>query len=104
MANATAEATEREAGQCLGVTVRTPAGVSSAFAIKRNDTAEELTDRSVEFFVSREMLEPGPFRLGLVRQGEIVDLEAEDRLGHEGVVEGDVLHLITCEDQVDGLA
>jgi hypothetical protein len=104
MANATAEATEREAGPCLGVTVRTPAGASSAFAINHNDTAEELTDRSVAFFVSRELLEPGPFRLGLVRDGEIVDLEPEDRLGHEGVVEGDVLHLITCEDQVDGLA
>jgi hypothetical protein len=103
MANATAEATEREAGPCLGVTVRTPAGASSAFAIKRNNTAEELTDRSVAFFVSRELLELGPFRLGLVREGEIVDLEPEDRLGHEGVVEGDVLHLITCEDQVDGL-
>lgn len=104
MANATAAVTESKAGHCLGVTVRTPAGASSAFAIKRSDTAEELTDRSVAFFVSRELLEPGPFRLGLVRVGGIVDLDPEDRLGHEGVVEGDVLHLITCEDQVDGSA
>jgi hypothetical protein len=51
---------------------------------------EELTDRSVAFFVGRELLEPGPFRLGLVRDGEIVDLDPEDRL-REGVVDGDVL-------------
>jgi len=102
MANATAEATDREVGSCIGVTVRTPAGASSAFAIRRNDTAQELTDRSVGFFVSRELLEPGPFRLGLVRDGDIVDLDPQDRLGRKGVVEGDVLHLITCEDQVDG--
>jgi hypothetical protein len=38
-----------------------------------------------------------------VRDGEIIDLEPDDRLGKRGVVEGDVLHLITCEDQVDGL-
>ncbi len=104
MSTASTEAPEPEAGPCLGVTVRTPAGASSAFAIKRNDTAEELTERSVAFFVSRELLEPGPYRLGLVRDSGIVDLTPADRLGGEGVVEGDVLHLITCEDQVDGSA
>lgn len=91
-------------GPCIGVTVRTPAGASSAFAIQRNDTAGELTERAVAFFVSRELLEPGPFRLGLVRDGQIVDLEPDDRLAHRGVVEGDVLHLLTCEDQVDGVS
>ena len=104
MANATEEPVDREVGKCFGVTVRTPAGASSAFAIKKNDRAEDLTARTVDFFVDRELLEPGHFRLGLVRDGEIVDLEADDRLGRKGVVEGDVLHLLTCEDQVDGSA
>jgi len=97
------ESPERESSRCLGVTVRTPAGASSAFAIARNDRAQELTDRSVGYFVNHDQLEAGPFRLGLVRDGAIVDLDPDDRLVHEGVVEGDVLHLITCEDQVDGI-
>lgn len=87
---------------CLGVTVRTPAGASSAFAVNPSDTAGDLTDRAVTFFVGRQLLEAGPFRLGLVRDGQIVDLEPGDRLRRRGVVEGDVLHLITCEDQIDG--
>lgn len=103
MSEATLQASSQDAGPCLGVTVRTPAGASSAFAIKKNDAASDLTARSVAFFVSRELLEAGPFRLGLVRDSEIIDLDSEDRLGKRGVVEGDVLHLITCEDQVDGL-
>ncbi len=87
---------------CFGVTVRTPAGASSAFAVNPSDTAAELTDRAVTFFVDRQLLEPGPFRLGLVRDGQIVDLEPGDHLRRRGIVEGDVLHLITCEDQIDG--
>jgi hypothetical protein len=104
MADATAQAADREREVCLGVTVRTPAGASSAFAIEPTEVAEELTDRSVAYFVKRHLLEPGPFRLGLVREGRIVDLDPHDRLGSEGVVEGDVLHLISCEPQVDGSA
>ncbi len=102
MTNATAEAVDRDARGCLGVTVRTPAGASSAFAIQKVDTVEGLTDRAVAFFVSRELLEPGRFRLGLIRDGEVIDLDPGDRLVRKGVIEGDVLHLLTCEDQVDG--
>jgi hypothetical protein len=89
--------------RCVGVTVRTPAGASSAFAIDRNTSAARLTERAVDYFVDRDLLEPGPFRLGLVRGGTIVDLIPDIRLISEGVVEGDVLHLLTTEPQVDGL-
>ena len=103
MSDTTLETTPHDAGPCLGVTVRTPAGASSAFAIRKNDTASVLTEHSVAFVLGRNLLEEGPVRLGLVRDGEIVDLEPDDRLGKRGVLEGDVLHLITCEDQIDGL-
>jgi hypothetical protein len=62
---------------------------------------EELTDRPVAFFVGRKLLEPGPFRLGLVRDGEIVDLDPEDRL-REGVVDGDVLSTRGVTARSDG--
>jgi hypothetical protein len=102
MSDVTLQANPQDLGRCFGVTIRTPAGANSAFATKQNDTAQELIDRSLAYFVSHELLENGPFRLGLVRDGQIVDLDDGDRLGRKGVVEGDVLHLITCEDQVDG--
>lgn len=93
---------DRPAARCVGVTVRTPAGMSSAFAVEEDDTAEQLTERSVEYFVAHDQLEPGTFRLGLVRGGSIVDLSGEVLLFVEGVVEGDVLHLLSTEPQVDG--
>lgn len=88
--------------RCLGVTVRTPAGASSAFGIDPQDTAGELTDRSVGYFVDRDQLEPGSFRLGLLRGTTIVDLTPGSPLETAGVAEGDVLHLLTTEPQVDG--
>jgi hypothetical protein len=93
----------RPAPKCVGVMVRTPAGTTSAFAVDREDTAGELIDRSVAYFVAREELEPGSFRLGLVRDAEIIDLDARAKLFDHGVVEGDVFHLINCEPQVDGV-
>lgn len=102
MVSTSTEAPSAQVRPCFGVTVRTPAGASSAFAVNPSDTAAELTERAVTFFVDRQLLEPGPFRLGLVRDGQIVDLEPGDHLRRRGIVEGDVLHLITCEDQIDG--
>jgi hypothetical protein len=88
--------------RCLGVTVRTPAGASSAFGIDPQDTAGQLTARSVGYFVDHDQLEPGAFRLGLLRGTTILDLAPETELQTAGVAEGDVLHLLTTEPQVDG--
>jgi len=88
--------------RCLGVTVRTPAGASSAFGVDPQDTAGELIARSVHWFVDHDQLEPGSFRLGLLRGTTIVDLASDAELQEAGVAEGDVLHLLTTEPQVDG--
>jgi len=88
--------------ECIGVTVRTPAGASSAFGVERQETSGRLAERTVDWFVRRGQLEPGTFRLGLLRGATIVDLSAADGLAGAGVEEGDVLHLLTSEPQVDG--
>jgi len=88
--------------ECIGVTVRTPAGAGSAFGVERQETSGGLVERSVDWFVRRGQLEPGPFRLGLLRGATIVDLAADEGLAGAGVEEGDVLHLLTREPQVDG--
>jgi hypothetical protein len=87
---------------CVGVTVRTPAGASSAFAVFRDDTAGQLTIRAIQHFERRDQIEPGAFRIGLLRGNTIVDLEVDTMLHTAGVVEGDTLHLLTSEPQVDG--
>jgi hypothetical protein len=84
---------------CVGVTVRTPAGSSSAFAVERDDTAELLADRAVDYFVGREQLSPASYRLGLARSNAIVYLTPATNLMSEGVVEGDVLHLLVTDRQ-----
>ena len=88
----------------MRLTVRTPAGASQAFIVEPSFTAAQFTDDAVGHFVARDQLEPGPFRLGLVRDLAIVDLDPDSTLGSAGVTDGDVLHLITCEPQVDGMA
>jgi hypothetical protein len=85
------------------VTVRTPAGANATFDVDPLETVAALTERALEHFLAREQLEPGVFRLGLLRGSEIVDLPADGLLGGEGVGAGDVLHLLTAEPQVDGI-
>jgi hypothetical protein len=89
--------------QCIGVTVRTPAGVSRAFSVERGDEAYMLTERAIGHFVGMDQIEPGPFRLGLLRGGTIVDLAPDAELLAEGLEEGDVLHLISTQPQVDAV-
>lgn len=88
--------------RCVGVTVRTPAGAASAFAVEPDDTAGQLTIRALRHFERLGLIEPGGFRIGLLRGNAIVDLEVDALLLAAGVVEGDVLHLLTSEPQVDG--
>lgn len=92
----------RHERRCIGVTVRTPAGAGSAFGVEPDDRAGSLVERAVDRFVVRRQLEPGGFRLGLLRGIEIVDLATQDDLLAAGVTDGDVLHLLSTEPQVDG--
>jgi hypothetical protein len=89
--------------QCIGVTVRTPAGAGSAFAVEWGDEAYMLTERAIGHFVGLQLLEPGAFRLGLRRGDTLVDLAPDAVLLAQGLVEGDVLHLISTQPQVDAL-
>jgi hypothetical protein len=86
---------------CVGVTIRTPAGRSSAFAVERDDTAELVAERAVSYFADRDQLAAGSYRLGVVRADAIVYLTPDAQLMAEGVVEGDVLHLLVTEPQFD---
>ena len=88
--------------QCAGVTVRTPAGIGSAFAIDDKDTGKELTERAIEFFAAKGELAAGPNDLLLVEGDRVVPLPPNRPLVGSGVKEGSVLHLDSHEPQVDG--
>lgn len=90
----------------MDLTIRTPAGASNVFSVAPDPrlTVEQLTGRAVAYFVAHDQLEPGAFRLGLIRGRTIIDLIPEVPLLDEGIVDGDVLHLITSQPQVDGTA
>lgn len=87
---------------CAGVTVRTPAGIGSAFAIDDKDSGKELTQRAVEYFVTKGELAAGPYGLLLVEGDRAVPLPPDRPLMDSDVKEGSVLHLDSCEPQVDG--
>jgi hypothetical protein len=89
--------------RCIGVTVRTPAGASRAFAVEPGDTAGQLTIRALNRFERDGLVEGGSYRIGLLRGTSIIDLAVDSDLGDAGVAEGDVLHLISTEPQVDGV-
>ena len=88
--------------RCFGVTVKTPAGFASAFGASPYTAGAELANRAVDFFVAREQLEPGTFKLALIRDGDPIPIDSEKDLGAYDIVEGDVLHLISCKPYVDG--
>ena len=88
--------------QCFGVTIKTPAGFASAFGASSDTPGSELAKRGVEFFVARDQLEPGQFKLALIRDGDPIPIDSDKDLGAYDVVEGDILHLINCKPHVDG--
>ena len=88
--------------RCFGVTIKTPAGFASAFGARPDTPGSELVKRTVEFFVERDQLEPGAFKLALIRDDGPIPIDADKDLGAYDVVEGDVLHLINCKPHVDG--
>ena len=88
--------------RCFGVTVKTPAGFASAFGANPHTAGFELADRAADFFVARDQLEPGTFKLALIRDDAPIPIDSDKDLAAYGVVEGDVLHLINCKPHVDG--
>ena len=88
--------------RCFGVTVKTPAGFASAFGANPHTAGSELADRASDFFLARDQLEPGTFKLALIRDGNPIPIDSDKDLGAYDVAEGDILHLISCKPYVDG--
>ena len=86
----------------LDVTVRTPAGSSAPFSFKDNTKVDKVVRTAVDHFVGRGELTNGDYGLALARGGTATELADDSRLDDDGVVDGDVLHLINRAPQVDG--
>lgn len=65
--------------RCFGVTVKTPAGFASAFGANPDTAGSELAHRAVDFFVARDQLEPGPFKLALIRDCDPIPIDSDAR-------------------------
>lgn len=84
------------------VTVRTLAGHHVAETVKPDDTVAELTAKAVKHFVAKGELVAGDYALTLPRTGGEAELDPTATLRDAGVVEGDVLVLVSRKPQVDG--
>jgi hypothetical protein len=84
------------------VIVRTPAGHSRSFEVDKHAAVGEVLDQAVEQFVADGALDPGRYRLGLLRGPRVVDLDPALSLVAEGVRPSAVLHLLVTDPQVDG--
>jgi hypothetical protein len=88
--------------EMITVTVRTPAGTPHPFEIRGNERVDKVVRAAVRYFVQAGQLAAGEYGLALIRDGRAEDLADAARLEDYGVVEGDVLVLITKAPQVDG--
>jgi hypothetical protein len=84
------------------VTVRTLAGHHVSEMVRPDDTVAELTAKAVKHFVAKGELVPGDYALTLPRTGGEAELDPTATLGDAGVVEGDVLVLVSHKPHVDG--
>lgn len=89
-------------GHPFKVTVRTLAGHSRKDTVKPSDTVAELTDDAVKHFVAKGELTDGAYALTLPRTGADAELDPTATLHDAGVVEDDVLVLVSRKPQVDG--
>lgn len=87
---------------CINITIKTPAGFPSAFVTTPGTTAAELTARSVKHFVDNNQLEVEEFELALIRDNEQIALGVNESLETYEIVEGDILHLVSCQPHIDG--
>jgi Fe2+ transport system protein FeoA len=88
--------------ETITVTVRTPAGTPHSFEVRGNERVDKVVRAAVRYFVQAGQLAAGEYGLALIRDGRAEDLADAARLEDYGVVEGDVLVLITKAPQVDG--
>jgi hypothetical protein len=84
------------------VTVRTLAGHSRREMVKPLETVSKATEDAVKYFVARGELTDGSYALTLPRTGGDAELDPTATLRDAGVVEDDVLVLVSRKPQVDG--
>ena len=84
------------------VLIRTLAGHSRRETVKSTDTVGEITVDAVRRFVKKGELEPGGYALTLPRSTGDAELDPTATLRDAGVVEDDVLVLVSRRPQVDG--
>ena len=98
-----ADAPAPKPDKTLDVTVRTPAGVPASFEFKDNTRIDKVIRVAVEHFVAEDQLAPdGRYGLILVRDGAATELADAGRLDDYDVIDGDELHLVNRDPQVDG--
>lgn len=96
-------ATERNAGgKPFKISIKTLAGHSLKDNVKPDDSVAEVTDKAVKHFVAKGELAPGEYALTLPRTGGEAELDPTATLSEAGVVEDDVLVLVSRKPQVDG--
>jgi len=95
-------AADRNGGHPFKVTLRTLAGHSHGETVKPADTVAEVTAAAVRYFVHKGQLADGAYSLTLPRTGSDAELDPTATLHDVGVVDDDVLVLISRDPQVDG--
>lgn len=83
------------------VTVRTLAGHTENITVKPSSVVAKVKDDAVKHFVNRGWLTAGDYALTLPRSSNN-ELDPSATLADLGVVEGDVLVLVSRKPQVDG--
>lgn len=96
------DAREKAGNRPFKISVRTLAGHSLKNTVKPDDLVAEVGDRAVKHFVAKGELAPGDYALTLPRTGGEAELDPTASLEEAGVVEDDVLVLVSRKPQVDG--
>jgi hypothetical protein len=84
------------------ITVRTLAGHTHKENVAPSDLVAEVTARAVKHFVAKGEISSGHYALTLPRLGNNAELDPTATMHDAGVVEDDVLVLVSCQPQVDG--
>lgn len=92
---------ERGADHPYKITVRSLAGHSDAVTVKPSHEVAVVRDDAVKHFVARGWLTAGDYALTLPRVSES-ELDPTATFADLGVVEDDVLVLVSRKPQVDG--
>ena len=84
------------------IVIRTLAGHSRKDTVKPDATVAEVTDDAVTYFVHKNELGAGEYALTLPRMGADAELDATASLTSVGVIDDDVLVLVSRKPQIDG--